>query len=107
MALFHGHPYLVRKALYLVASGQMTAGELFDSAGEEKGPFGDHLRYHLFRVYGKKDLVNGFLRILRDQSCPNQVIYFRLHGAGLICRRGALVVPRCQLYASFFGEHLR
>ncbi|MEM9092897.1 MAG: AAA-like domain-containing protein [Cyanobacteria bacterium P01_F01_bin.53] len=107
MDLVNGHPYLVRKALYLVASGQMTARELFASAGEEKGPFGDHLRYHLFRVYGKKDLVNGFLRILRDQSCPDEVIYFRLHGAGLICRRGSLVVPRCQLYASFFGEHLR
>ncbi|MEO0516480.1 MAG: AAA-like domain-containing protein [Cyanobacteria bacterium P01_A01_bin.116] len=106
MALVNGHPYLVRKALYLVASGQMTADELFKSAGEEKGPFGDHLRYHLFRVYGKKELVKGFLRILKDQSCPDEVIYFRLHGAGLVSREGALVVPRCQLYASFFGEHL-
>ncbi|MEO1393054.1 MAG: AAA-like domain-containing protein [Cyanobacteria bacterium J06634_5] len=106
MALVNGHPYLVRKALYLVASGQMTAAALFAAAGEEKGPFGDHLRYHLFRVYGKKELVKGFLRILKDQSCPDEVIYFRLHGAGLVSREGALVVPRCQLYASFFGEHL-
>lgn len=107
MGLVSGHPYLVRKALYLVASGQMTAGELFVEAVSEKGPFGDHLRYHLFRVYGKKDLVNGFLRILRNQSCADEVVYFRLHGAGLVCREGSLVVPRCQLYASFFGEHLQ
>ena len=106
MQLVNGHPYLIRKALYLVASQQCSAQAIFNQATDEKGPFGDHLRYHLFRLYNKKDLVNGFLRILRDQTCPDEVIYFRLHGAGLVYREGQQVLPRCELYARFFREHL-
>ncbi|MEM6353195.1 MAG: AAA-like domain-containing protein [Cyanobacteria bacterium P01_D01_bin.14] len=106
MQLVNGHPYLVRKALYLVASGRLTAQELFASAREETGPFGDHLKYHLFRMYGNKALVQGFLRILKDQTCEDELLYFRLHGAGLVCREGQSVFPRCQLYADYFKEHL-
>lgn len=106
MRLVNGHPYLVRKALYLVASDRMTAQELFANAREEGGPFGDHLKYHLFRMYGNKELVKAFLRILKEQVCNDEVMYFRLHGAGLVNREGQSVFPRCQLYANYFGEHL-
>ncbi|NEQ49271.1 MAG: TIR domain-containing protein [Leptolyngbya sp. SIO3F4] len=106
MKLVNGHPYLVRKALYLVASNRMTAQELFTQARDEGGPFGDHLKYHLFRMYGNKELVKAFLRILKDQSCDDEVMYFRLHGAGLVSRDGHSVFPRCQLYADYFWEHL-
>ncbi|MEM6255673.1 MAG: AAA-like domain-containing protein [Cyanobacteria bacterium P01_D01_bin.156] len=106
MQLVNGHPYLVRKALYLVASDRMTAKQLFSEAQEESGPFGDHLKYHLFRMYGNKELVKAFLRILKDQACDDEVIYFRLHGAGLVLRDGQSVFPRCQLYADYFEEHL-
>ncbi|MEM8611711.1 MAG: AAA-like domain-containing protein [Cyanobacteria bacterium P01_H01_bin.105] len=106
MRLVNGHPYLVRKALYLVASGRMVASELFAKAQKEDGPFGDHLKYHLFRMYGNKELVKGFLRILKEQTCEDEVMYFRLHGAGLVCRDGQSVFPRCQLYADYFAEHL-
>ncbi|MBT9312072.1 AAA-like domain-containing protein [Leptothoe kymatousa] len=106
MKLVNGHPYLVRKALYLIASGRMMAQELFAKAREENGPFGDHLKYHLFRMYGNKELVKAFLRILREQTCDDEVMYFRLHGAGLVSRDGQSVFPRCQLYADYFGEHL-
>ncbi|MEA5463664.1 AAA-like domain-containing protein [Leptothoe sp. PORK10 BA2] len=106
MKLVNGHPYLVRKALYLVASGRMAAQDMFAQAREEHGPFGDHLKYHLFRMYGNKELVRGFLKILKDQVCEDEVLYFRLHGAGLVCREGQSVFPRCQLYADYFREHL-
>lgn len=106
MKLVNGHPYLVRKALYLVASDRMVASELFAKAQKEDGPFGDHLKYHLFRMYGNKELVKGFLRILKEQTCEDEVMYFRLHGAGLVCRDGQSVFPRCQLYADYFSEHL-
>ncbi|NEP16364.1 MAG: hypothetical protein F6J97_05600 [Leptolyngbya sp. SIO4C1] len=106
MQLVNGHPYLVRKALYLVASDRMSASQLFDRARAEDGPFGDHLKYHLFRMYGNKALVNGFLKILREQTCEDEVLYFRLHGAGLVCRDGQRVVPRCWLYADYFKAHL-
>lgn len=44
--LVGGHPLLVRRALYLVASRRMTASELFAKATADNGPFGDHLKYY-------------------------------------------------------------
>ena len=108
MNLVHGHPYLVRKALYLVASGQLTADELFNQAYNERGPFGDHLRYHLFRIYNKPELKACLLRVVQSQTCPDEKLFFRLRGAGLVRRRNnSDVVPRCELYARYFEQHLR
>ena len=46
-ALIRGHPYLTRKALYVLASSAPACGieELVVQATEDNGPFGDHLRY--------------------------------------------------------------
>ena len=108
MNLVNGHPYLVRKALYLVASGRLSADELFDQAYNERGPFGDHLRYHLFRIYDKRELKDCFLRVVQSQSCPDEKVFFRLRGAGLVRRRNnGAVVPRCELYARYFEQHLK
>ena len=107
MALLGGHPYLTRRALYLVASGQMAVASLFSDAAADRGPFGDHLRYHLFRMNDKKDLIQGLLQVIRNQSCPDERVFFRLRGAGLVRRERQTVLPRCQLYAEYFQEHLR
>jgi AAA domain-containing protein/TIR domain-containing protein len=106
MALLNGHPYLVRRALYLIASGRIAAAQLFRAATEDRGPFGDHLRYHLFRLHDKPALVEGLRQIIRYNSCADDLIFFRLHGAGLVKREGGKVLPRCHLYADFFREHL-
>ena len=60
-ALVQGHPYLTRKALYMVASRAPTCGidELFAHATEDTGPFGDHLRYYLLRLQGKPELISA------------------------------------------------
>jgi hypothetical protein len=104
--LLEGHPYLVRRALYLVASQQVSSAELFDTAVGDRGPFGDHLRYHLFRMYDKQPLVQGMLHVIRHHACPDERVFFRLRGAGLVRRVGKTVLPRCPLYASYFQEHL-
>ena len=106
MALLAGHPYLVRRALYLVASQQMTVMELFAQATADRGPFGDHLRYHLFRMNDKPELVQGLLEAIQQQRCSNERVFFRLRGAGLVQQAGKTVLPRCQLYADYFREHL-
>lgn len=109
MALVNGHPYLVRKALYLVASDTLTARELLTQAVKERGPFGDHLRYHLFRMYDKPELVQGLLQVMRTHTCSDERIFFKLRGAGLVRRlsSGLEVVPRCQLYEQYFHQHLQ
>jgi len=106
MALLNGHPYLTRKALFLVASNRLTADQLMSTAVDEHGPFGDHLRYHLFRLHGQPDLIAGFKEVINHQRCADESIFWRLRGAGLVRRADGQVVPRCRLYNDYFQEHL-
>ncbi|MEL7354147.1 MAG: AAA-like domain-containing protein [Cyanobacteria bacterium P01_A01_bin.116] len=106
MALLNGHPYLVRRALFLIARQQLSVAALFEQADGDNGPFGDHLRYHLFRIYDKQDLAEGLLQVIRAGSCPDERIARLLSAAGLVRREDERVVPRCQLYADYFGRHL-
>lgn len=104
-----GHPYLVRKALYLVASGEMSLPNLFKTAKTDLGPFSGHLRYHFFRMEDKPHLVRGMLQVIRSQTCRDEQVLRRLEAAGLVQRGEASrqVLPRCRLYAEYFKEHLR
>jgi hypothetical protein len=106
MALLNGHPYLVRRALYLIASQQLTVAALLEQAAADGGPFGDHLRYHLFRIYDKQDLVQGLLQVIRDHACPDERVARLLIAAGLVRREEQRELPRCQLYADYFQERL-
>ena len=105
-ALLGGHPFLTRKALYLVANKRMTAKELFANASKDGGPFGDHLRYHLIHLQKNKKLVKGFLQILENQRIQDDVVFYRLEGAGLVRREENAIVPRCKLYADYFKKYL-
>ena len=106
MTLLGGQPYLVRQAMFLVASGRFSSAALFATAADERGPFGDHLRYHLLRMHNNAELVAGLQQVLKQHACADEQVFFRLHGAGLVKRDGRAVVPRCQLYAEYFREHL-
>ena len=82
MALLSGHPYLVRRALYQVASGQMSSTALFAEATDDRGPFGDHLRNQLFRLHGKPELIEGLRQVIQNHTCSDTQVFFRLRGAG-------------------------
>jgi hypothetical protein len=85
-ALIGGDPFLVRRALYLVASRHLTTAELFAQAIEDHGPFGDHLCRHLFRLHEDRELLESLRQVLIRQTCPDERTFFRLHGAGLVER---------------------
>jgi hypothetical protein len=106
MALLHGHPYLVRRALYLVAGGQMPVDQVLEQAASDYGPFGDHLRYHLFRIVDNKALRAGLRQVIRSNRCDDEKTSRLLIAAGLARLEDGAVLPRCPLYASYFGEHL-
>ena len=106
LALLHGHPYLVRRALYLVAGGQMPVEQLLEQAASDYGPFGDHLRYHLFRIVDNKALRAGLRQVIRSNRCDDEKTSRLLIAAGLARQEGGAVLPRCPLYAAYFGEHL-
>lgn len=103
--LLHGHPYLTRRALYLVANGQITAGELFTRATADDGPFGDHLRALLLRLHERESLAPALRQVVFDHACDDELAFFRLRGAGLVRRERGAVLPSNQLYANFFEEY--
>jgi hypothetical protein len=104
--LLGGHPYLTRRALYLVASRRDTLIELIADACEDDGPFGDHLRNYLFRMGDQEKLKAGLVQIIKYQRCPDEHIFFRLRGSGLVKRIENAVIPRNQLYADYFRKRL-
>ncbi|MET0625646.1 MAG: AAA-like domain-containing protein, partial [Pyrinomonadaceae bacterium] len=106
MGLLGGQPYLVRRALYVVANGVMSADELFDRAASDDGPFGDHLRHYLFRLHGREELISSLRRTMTEHTLDDELIFFRLRGAGLVRRRGKEVMLRCHLYEDYFRERL-
>jgi hypothetical protein len=104
--LLGGHPYLTRRALYLLASQRITFSKMLEIACEDDGPFGDHLRNYLFRMGGQEKLKTGLIQIIKHQRCQDEHIFFQLRGAGLVKRVGDAVIPRNQLYADYFGKRL-
>ena len=104
--LLGGHPYLTRKALYLTASKRSSFDDVLKNSCEDDGPFGDHLRNHLFRMGGHPELKSGLMQVIRHQRCPDEHVFFRLRGAGLVKRVGNDVLPRNELYKCYFEERL-
>ena len=108
MNLVHGHPFLVQRALYWVASQKMTASELFAQAVSDNEPFGSHLKHHLFRIHDKPEQVAGLLEVFEKNQCSDRSVYHLLQGAGLVREeRTNVVVPRCQLYKDYLESRLR
>ena len=105
MDLVNGHPYLVRRALYLVATGRFTSRELSSLATSNNGPFADHLRSLLLRLHQKPSLMQGLFEIVEHNYCRDEELFFRLRGAGLVVRNGSQVTPSCRLYTDFFREY--
>ncbi len=104
--LLGGHPYLTRKAVYLVHSGRFRFDQLMTNASEDDGPFGDHLRNHLFRMTDQPELKEALVSVIRHHRCADEHAFFRLKGAGLIRRQGTDVLPRNRLYSDYFGKRI-
>jgi hypothetical protein len=104
--LLCGHPYLVRKALWLVATERMTAADLFDHAADELGPFGDHLRHHLFNLRNKDGFLTELRQIINNKKSSNEEVFYDLRGAGLLRGEFKSGEFRCPLYEEYFRRHL-
>lgn len=107
LALVGGHPYLVRKALYELATGLPFATFLRE-APTEAGVYGDHLRGLLKAVEDHPDLAEA-LRAVVSSSEPMKLrseLAFRLESLGLLVPEGNLERPRCRLYAQYMADRL-
>ena len=82
LSLIGGHPYLTRKALYMVASHTptMTIDDLFAQATSDSGPFGDHLRYYLLRLQGKTELLAALHQAIGGHAADNELLILSTRG---------------------------
>ncbi|NJO10287.1 MAG: TIR domain-containing protein [Leptolyngbyaceae cyanobacterium SL_1_1] len=103
-----GHPYLVRVALYNLARQDMSAAALLRVAPTEAGPYGDHLRRHLWNLEQRSDLVAAVRRMVASERPVRleSVQAFQLHSMGLVNLQGNEVTPRCRLYREYFRDRL-
>jgi hypothetical protein len=105
--LFSGHPYLTRKALYLLVSEHWTWENLYRHATADQGPFADHLRRQLWFIQEDTALQEALRQVLHYNKCDDDKVLWRLLRAGLVKGIGDLYYCRCGLYEKYFKEHLR
>lgn len=102
-----GQPYLVRLGLYTMLKSNFSNSQLKETATGDRGPFGDHLRQILWRLQGKKGLIDSLRQILRKGMCDYEPHFLRLRSAGVV--KGETrdrVQMRCQLYEDYLRKHL-
>ncbi len=108
IGLVGGHPYLVRSALYRIATGDVSLTEFLRTAPTEAGIYQGHLLGHLRALEDYPELAAAMktvvasanpVRLRSDEA-------FKLDSRGLIVRVDNDVVPRCLLYRLYFCDRL-
>ena len=105
--LVGGYPYLVRRALYTMATRPCSFAVLKSLATEEDGPFASHLGHLLNILYNDDQLLTAIRKILKYGKCDEEVLFPRLWSVGLI--RGETrhkVWLRYKIYDDYFRKKL-
>ena len=108
MALLGGHPYLVRLALYYLASKSIVWEDLIASSGTDDGIFKHHLQRHLWQFQQHSALSLAFKEALGTEE-PVKVEQdkaFKLQSMGLVHLEGRQIQVSCDLYRKYFSEAL-
>lgn len=101
-ALLRGHPYLTPLSFYRLAWDEAQGFQrLVDTAADQHGPFGDHLRSVFDRLHNAK-LLDALGGALRTHRLENRNLFYRLEAAGLVREEGGRVVGANELYDRFF-----
>jgi hypothetical protein len=106
--LVGGHPYLVRSALYHLASGDLSFSEFLQTAPTEAGIYKNYLLGHLKTLEDCPELgVAMRSLVLSEQPVRlRSEDAFKLDSMGLVVRVDNNVKPRCELYRLYFGDRL-
>ncbi|MEW5959951.1 MAG: AAA-like domain-containing protein [Chloroflexota bacterium] len=106
LELLGGHPYLTRKALYLLLTENLSWADLTRLAPLDQGPFGDHLRRQQWLLRNEPDLQAALRQVIEQHSTADEMALFRLLQAGLVKGRGDAYSCRCDLYRLYFKDKL-
>jgi hypothetical protein len=108
VGLIGGHPYLVRSALYYLASGDFSLDAFLKIAPTEAGIYSDLLRGYLKILENCPELGAAMKKAVEtdDRVTLRTEESFKLDSMGLIVRVENDVIPRCHLYRQYFRERL-
>lgn len=108
--LIGGQPYLMRQALYTLATEGWTVDQLWDVAADETGPFGDHLRGLLWKLRRNEQLFEAMKAAVKGDGCADEMDFQRLRAVGLVIvdqgNSRLAARPRYELYRRYFETHL-
>ncbi len=105
--LLSGHPYLVRQGLYAMTADHFTVAQLEKVGADDTGPFGDHLRRHLWTLRNNEPLLKALKAALSGGGFAGEDDFQRLRAAGLIVGESRQMArPRCRLYLEYLEKHL-
>ena len=109
MGMIDGHPYLVRTALYHIATSDLTLKQFLEIAPTEEGLYEDHLYRHLLILEENKQLKSAMLKLVNsDDAVTLEPTYaFKLKSMGLAESKGNKVIPLCNLYRIYFSDRLQ
>jgi hypothetical protein len=108
IGLIGGHPYLVRSALYHIASGDVSLEEFLLIAPTEAGIYSSHLLGHLKVLEDYPKLAAAMKTVVASEH-PVRLRSeeaFKLDSRGLVVRDKNDVQPRCLLYRLYFRDRL-
>jgi transcriptional regulator with XRE-family HTH domain len=109
MNIIGGHPFLIRLAMFEVASGKNSVSDLLASATSREGIF--YLR-HLAKIENifnhQPDLLAAMVGVLSngDSSALSQRVKAQMEGLGLVQVKGDSIVLRFELYRQYFTNLL-
>lgn len=108
MEMVGGHPYLVRLAIYEIASGKVTLTQLLKEASTEAGIYSNHLRRHFKVLQEVPSLAEAMKNVVTSFEAVelNSLQIYKLHSMGLVKQQGNQVMPRYQLYREYFSRVL-
>jgi hypothetical protein len=108
MELIGGHPYLVRSALYRIASRDITLTDFLRTASTEAGIYSSYLMGHLKTLEDYPELGEAMQKVVAvDEPVRlRSEISFKLDSQGLVSRIDNNVTPRCLLYKLYFRDRL-
>jgi serine/threonine protein kinase len=105
--LLGGQPYLVRRALNEIASGNLGFDQFVAQADHDEGVFGDHLRRILVLLAKDAELREVVRGVLRGEPCANSIHFYRLRSAGVMAGDSTRDIrPRCRVYATYLQRQL-
>ena len=105
--LLSGQPYLTQRGLHEMVAHELDFRSFAETAVQDEGPYGDHLRRILVSLAQDPSLFEAVRSVLNGRHSSTAEIFYRLRSSGIVCGESARdMKPRCQLYAAYLSRHL-